>query len=332
VPLSSVAPGFTNGYAQQWNFNVQREIIKDFVLTAAYVGTKGTHLEIPEEINGAPYIPGNCSAGQYGLTAPGPCSTSGNINQRRIYQPFSLIETLESNGNSTYHALQVTLKKRFAAGYSILSSYTFSKFIDMTADDGHGSTSSLATDPFNWSYDRGIADNNRTHRLTTSFIWQVPGFSHAHGLRNVLLAGWQLNGIVLLQSGAPFSVLAGVNRSLSGGAGDRADLIGPGPVTIYGDVSKYFDTSRFALPALGTFGTAGRNILTGPGYADLDASAFKSFHTTESTSLTFRWEVFNLLNHANFGNPNGTFSSSAFGRITSARDPRIMQAALKFVF
>jgi hypothetical protein len=324
VATSNVDPGFTNGYVQQWNFNVQREVIKDFVATAAYVGTKGTHLEIPEEINGAPYIPGNCGSSA--------CSTSGNINQRRYYQPFSLIETLESNGNSTYHALQLSLKKRFGAGYSILASYTFSKFIDMTSDDGHGSTSSLATNPFNWNFDRGIADNNRTHRVTTSFIWEIPAFRTASGVRKSLLGGWQLNGIVLLQSGIPFSVTAGVNRSLSGGAGDRADVIDSGPVTIYGAVNKYFDTSRFALPALGTFGTAGRNILTGPGYADLDMSIFKSFRITESKSLTLRWEVFNLFNRANFGNPSGTFSSAVFGQITSANDPRIMQAAVKFVF
>ena len=334
IQVSSIASGFTNGYVEQWNLNVQREIVKDFVATAAYVGSKGTHLQIPEEQNGAPYIPGNCLAGQYGLTAPGACSTSGNINNRRIYQPFALIESIESNGNSTYHALQLTLNKRFGAGYSILSSYTFSKFIDMTSDDGHGSTGSTATDPFNWNFDHGIADNNRTHRFTTSFVWQVPAFRKASGLKGGALGGWQFNGIVLLQSGVPFSCQAGVNRSLSGGAGDRCDLIGSGPVATFGDgsVKKYFDTSRFALPALGTFGSAGRNILAGPGYADVDMSLFKSFRITESKSLVLRWEVFNLFNRANFGNPSGTFSSAVFGQITSAMDPRIMQVALKFIF
>jgi hypothetical protein len=330
IPVSSVSSGFTNGYAQQWNLNVQRELIKDFVVTAAYVGTKGTHLQIPEEANGAPYIPGNCGVS--------PCSTSGNVNQRRLYQPFALVESIQSNGNSTYHALQLSLKKRFAAGYSILSSYTFSKFIDMAADDGHGSTSSLATDPFNWFFDRGLSDNNVRHRFTTSFVWEVPAFRKSGGLKRAVLGGWQLNGIVLLQSGLPFSVTAGTNRSLSGGAGDRADLIGSGPVSTYGDqsrgqyISKYFDTTRFALPALGTFGTAGRNILQGPGYADVDMSAFKSFRITESKSVTLRWEVFNLFNHANFNNPSGNFSSAVFGQITSAKDPRIMQVGMKFIF
>jgi len=154
----------------------------------------------------------------------------------------------------------------------------------------------------------------------------------------MFLAGWQLNGIVTLQTGTPFSVTAGVNRSLSGGAGDRADLIGGGAVTTYGGESRgqyiqeYFDVSRFTLPALGTFGTAGRNILTGPGLANVDASAFKIFRATEKKSLELRWEVFNVLNRPNFSNPVASVSSGQFGQITSAGSPRIMQVALKLLF
>ncbi len=330
VAISSIDPGFTNGYLQQWNLNLQRDLIKGFVLTAAYVGSKGTHLQIQEELNGAPYIPGNCGSSA--------CSTSGNLNQRRLYQPFAQIETLEANGNSTYHALQLTLKKRFSAGYTILSSYTFSKFIDLTADDGHGSTSSTATDPFNWFYDRGISDLNVTQRWVTSFLYEIPVFRGAKGLRGALLGGWQLNGILTMQTGTPFSVTAGTNRSLSGGGGDRADLTGSGPVTVNGGESRaqfirqYFDTTRFALPALGTFGTAGRNILTGPGLINFDASAFKSFRFTEQRSLEFRWETFNLANRPNFNNPSASLNSSTFGQITSSKDGRIMQVALKLIF
>ena len=323
IAVSNIDPNFTNGYLQQWNFNLQREILKNFVLTGAYVGSKGTHLQIPEEINGAPYAAG---------------ATSGNVNQRRLYQPFAGIETLESNGNSTYHSFQLSLRKRFSAGYSILSSYTFSKFIDMVADDGHGATSAVATNPFNWFYDRGISDLNVRHRSVTSFLYELPVFRTSHRWQSAVLGGWQLNGIVILQTGTPFSVTAGTNRSLSGGAGDRADLIGSGSVATFGDASRaaftrrYFDTSRFALPALGTFGSAGRNILEGPGYADIDASVFKLFRIAEQRSLEFRWEVFNLMNRPNFNNPVGNLSSGQFGQITSAKDPRIMQAGLKFLF
>ena len=322
VTANSIDPNFTTGYMQQWNFNVQRDLWKGLVVTGAYVGSKGTKFQILEQANPAPYIPGQ--------------STAGNIDARRIHQPFGLIEQLEANGNSTYHSFQLSWKKRFAAGYSILGSYVFSKFIDMVADDGHGATSPSGTDPFNWFYDRGISDYNVTHRFVTSFIWEVPILRNGRGWRRAVLGGWQLNGIVTLQSGAPFSVIAGTNRSLTGGAGDRADLLGP--VATYGGrprgqfIQKYFDTSMFALPALGTYGTAGRNILTGPGLANFDAAAFKNFRVTERKTFEFRWEVFNTLNRPNFGNPTGSFTSPNFGRITTAKDPRIMQAALKFIF
>jgi hypothetical protein len=330
VALNNIDPGFTNGYVQQWNFNLQRELVRDFALTAAYVGSKGTHLQILEEVNGAPYIPGNCGSSA--------CSTSGNINNRRLYQPFATIESMESNGFSSYHALQITLKKRFATGYSILMSYTYSHFIDLIADDGHGSTSPSGTDPFYWFYDKGTSDLNIAHRFVTSFVYEPQIFKAATGAKRMFLAGWQLNGIVTLQTGLPFSVTAGVNRSLSGGAGDRANLLGGTPVTTNGGESRgqfiqqYFDTSRFALPALGTFGTAGRNILTGPGLANVDASAFKIFRATEKVSLELRWEVFNVLNRPNFSNPVGSVSSAQFGQITSAGSPRIMQVALKLLF
>ena len=330
VAINNIDPGYTNGYTEQWNVNVQRELYKGFTLTVGYVGTKGTHLQIMEEVNGAPYIPGNCGSSA--------CSTSGNINNRRIYQPFATIESMEANGFSDYSALQVTLKRRFSSGYSILMSYTWSKFIDLIADDGHGSTSPNGTDPFNWFYDRGLSDNNVPNRFVTSFVYEPKMFQSSRALTRALLAGWQLNGIVTLQSGLPFSVTAGVNRSLSGGSGDRADLIGSGPVATYGGRSRaqfihdYFDTTRFALPALGTYGTAGRNILEGPGLANVDASAFKNFRILERLQMTLRWEIFNLFNRPNFANPVASASSAQFGQITSAGSPRIMQVALKLIF
>ena len=284
---------------------------------------RGTHLQIQEELNPAPYAPG---------------ATSGNLNSRRIYQPFAQIETLEANGNSTYHSLQLSLKKRFSSGYTILSSYTFSKFIDLTADDGHGTTTSTATNPFNWFYDRGPSDLNIAQRWVTSFLYELPIFRNTKGFRGAVLGGWQLNGILTVQTGSRFSVTAGTNRSLTGGGGDRADLVGGGPVATYGDESRaqflhdYFDITRFALPAPGTYGTAGRNILTGPGLIDLDASAFKSFRFREQKSLEVRWETFNLANKPNFGNPSSALNSSTFGQITSARDGRIMQVAMKLRF
>ncbi|MFN0120022.1 MAG: hypothetical protein ACKV2V_05925 [Blastocatellia bacterium] len=150
-----------------------------------------------------------------------------------------------------------------------------------------------------------------------------------------------MNGIVTLQTGTPFSVGAGQNRSLAGGTGDRADLTGT--ARTFNErprsqkIEEFFDTSVFALRALGTFGTSGRNILYGPGLANTDIAAQKHFRVTESKSVEFRWEDFNLFNRPNFTNPDTAFclrTSSAcnFGRILSARDPRIMQVGLKLKF
>jgi hypothetical protein len=151
-----------------------------------------------------------------------------------------------------------------------------------------------------------------------------------------MLAGWSINGILTLQTGIPFSVAAGTDRSLSGVGLDRGDLVGP--AVTYNDqstaskIARYFNTSAFAVPALGTFGTSGRDILIGPGLQNLDAGMFKDFRFTESRRINVRWEVFNTLNHANFANPTASLSSSNFGRILSAGNPRIMQIAAKFYF
>jgi hypothetical protein len=324
LPLQviSMNPDFTSGYIQQWNFNVQRELPGKIVLTAGYLGNKGTRLHVNEQVNPAIYIPGQ--------------STTGNVDSRRIYQGFQTIESIQSTANSTYHSLQVSWNRRFEGGFTLLGSYVWSKAIDLASTDGNSGLGNQASNPFNWSRDKGPADFNVKHRFVSSFIWDLPFFRASHNFAHTLLGGWQLNGILTLQTGNPFSVTAGVDRSLAGVGLDRADV--SGSVATYGalshgaEVARFFDTSMFSRPALGTFGTSGRNILTGPGLANFDAGLFKQFRIDESRRFELRWEVFNMLNHANFLNPTASFSSTNFGRILSARDPRIMQLAAKFYF
>lgn len=327
VRANSIDPDFTPAYVQQWNLSVQQQLPREFVVTVAYVGSKGTKLFVGQEINPAVFIPGQ--------------STAGNIDARRIYQGFQTIQNTQATANSTYHSLQLSWNKRVASGFSLLGSYVFSKSLDLASNDGNSGVGNGASNPFNFRRDKGPSDFDVPHRFVTSFIWELPFFNAGGGVRRVLLGGWQLNGIVTLQTGTPFSVGAGQNRSLAGGTGDRADLIGV--ARSFNDkprsqkIEEFFDTSVFALPALGTFGTSGRNILYGPGLANTDIAAQKYFRVTESKSLEFRWEVFNLFNRPNFTNPNTAFcprTSSAcnFGRILSARDPRIMQAGLKLRF
>jgi hypothetical protein len=232
--------------------------------------------------------------------------------------------------------MQASWNRRFEHGFTFLGSYVWSKAIDLASTDGNSGTANQASNPWNWDKDRGLANFNVKHRFVTSFIWDVPFFRGSKGVMRTILGGWSMNGILTLQTGIPFTVGAGVDRSLAGIGSDHADVLGPAATynsaSTNSKLARFFDTSAFAQPALGTFGTAGRNTLVGPGTQNLDAGLFKDVRIDEHRKFQIRWEVFNSLNRANFANPNASLSSSNFGRIVSAKDPRIMQLAAKFYF
>jgi hypothetical protein len=322
LPIMNMNPNFTSAYVQQWNFNVQRELWRKFVFTAAYLGNKGTHLHVSEQQNPGIYIPG--------------ASTTSNIDSRRVYLGYQTIESIQSTANSTYEALQLNWNRRFENGFTVLGSYVFSKAIDQESNDGNSGLGSQSSDPFNWSTDKGLAAFNVRHRFLTSFIWELPIFRGTKGWEHALLGGWAVNGILTLQTGIPFSVTAGTDRSLSGVGLDRANLVGTAStynnMSVASKIAEYFNTAAFALPALGTFGTSGRDILTGPGLENLDSGLFKDIRIDERRRFQIRWEVFNSLNRPPFQNPTASLASSNFGRITTAGNPRIMQLAAKFYF
>ena len=307
-------PDFRNARVQQWNLNVQRQV-GSWVTTVAYVGSSGRHLLITSEINPAVF-------GKTGKT----------LDARRVYAPYysSNLDQL-STGNSFYNALQITESKRLSHGLTVLLNYTWSKFLDSASGDG-----ALAYNPFNRRSNYGISDNDVPHRVVGSFIWQLPSPANRNGLLRTVAGGWELNGIVTLQSGSPFNVVSGVDNSQSGVNADHADLIGDWRIS--GERSKdamlnqYFNTGAFALNAPGTFGNTGRNVLRGPGLRNIDIGTVKSFQVRERYRVQLRGEAFNIANHANFGSPNASVSSATFGRITTAGDPRVMQVALKLLF
>ncbi len=322
ITHNSVDPNFTSGYMQQWNLNVQREFLGKTVFSFAYIGSKGTKFMVGQNINPAVFV-----AGQ---------STTGNVDARRLYSGFGEIRSTQSTANSTYHSMQLSWNRRLAGGFSVLGSYVWAKSLDLASNDGNSGTGNQSTNPFRQNLDKGPSDFDVRHRVVNSILWEIPFGRSAKGFAKILFAGWQLNSIMTLQGGVPFSVIAGVDRSLAGIGRDRADVLRAPEVfagAARGDmIQRYFDTSAFALPALGTFGTSSRNYLYGPGLINFDAGAFKGFQFGEKKKLEFRWEIFNALNKPNFGNPVNGFQNATFGRITSARDPRIMQAALKLYF
>jgi outer membrane receptor protein involved in Fe transport len=317
LTMQPFAPDFSNGYMQQWNFNIQRELFGTWLATVAYVGSRGTHLFNHIEANPAVFRAG---------------ATTANTNARRLHAPaFGTITEQQSNGNSFYHSMQLTANKRFSHGLSVLASYTWSKMIDDASADGNASPN-----PFDRRFNRGISNLDIPHRFVASFVYELPRLSQQNAFVRQVLGGWDTNGIVTLQSGSPFTIVSGRDNSFSGVNADRADLIGdphlPSDRPRAEIVDRYFNIDAFTFNSVGTFGTAGRNILRGPGNAMVDFGVVKNFALMESHRLQFRAETFNLLNRVNLGNPNANRNAAAFGRITSADSPRVIQLALKYQF
>ncbi|HYO83822.1 MAG TPA: TonB-dependent receptor, partial [Bryobacteraceae bacterium] len=234
-----------------------------------------------------------------------------------------------------YHSMQLSMNKRFSRGFTILSSYTWAKDVGLVAAQNEGSQG--PRHPLNFNLDKGRMGTDVRHRFVSSYVWRLPGAGAFSGspLR-WLLAGWETNGIVTLQSGSPFTVRSGVDNSYFGVGGDTADLVGDSRLDTDRPradlIARYFNTAAFVRNAPGTVGTSGINILDGPGMATFDLGINKEFAITESQSLQFRSEFFNALNRVNLGNPNATQNSVNFGRITSAGDPRVIQFGLKYRF
>jgi hypothetical protein len=315
LQVTQYNPDFRNAIVQQWNFSMQRQILPEWLLTLAYVGSKGNHLFVAYEMNPAIY------------GAPG-----ANLNARRPLAPvFGNVSDQSSRANSLYHSMQVTLNKRFSRGLTLLTNYTWGKLIDDASTDGDS-----PANPLNFRGERGPSDFDITHRFVSSFVWELPALRNQPALLRYTIGGWQANGIVTLQSGRWMTITSGRDNSQSGVNGDRADLVGDWRMASDRPrdqvISQYFNTAAFTANAVGTFGNTGRNILRGPGETNVDFALVKNFPVREGWRVQFRAEAFNALNQVNLGNPNANATSPQFGQITSAGAPRVLQLALKFVF
>lgn len=313
---ATFAQDFRTPLLASWNLAIERQFASDMLFRIAYVGNKGTYFfgaaESSREINPAIYIPG--------------ASTVGNTQARRPHQNFSRVGLYESSNNTNYNALELTVEKRYARGFSLLASYTWSKKMD---DYGW-------THPFDRRFDYGISRENVPHNFKFSNVWEVPGVSRGGILRKIA-NGWMLNSMVTWQSGFPFSIGSGRDNSFTGVGRDRADFLG-GTAKLSGDrpraeiIDRYFDTSKFVPNAIGTFGNSGKSILSGPSFFNTDLGVLKNTAITEKITVQFRGEFFNVFNNVNLNSPASTQSSNQFGRITSALDPRIIQFGLKALF
>ena len=320
IPTALVAlgPGWRPPRVASWNLAVERQATKDVLVRVAYAASKGTFLGYNLDLNPAAYGPG---------------ATGSNTQARRPNQTFQNIVEDESGGNSIYNSLQVTFEKRFSDGFSVSANYTFGKTIDQVSYLTD-TCSTNVINPYNAGAYRAVSDFNVPHRFVLNYLWQLPS-PKDNPLLRALVGGWQTTGILNWQSGFPLTMTSGEDDSLSGQGNDLADVTSKPSLTsgARGDrIKKWFTTESFKTAATGTFGNVGRNILSGPGTFNLDFSIQRMFAIKDRMKLQFRSEFFNGLNHTLLNNPATTVTSGNFGRITSARDPRILQMALKLIF
>jgi hypothetical protein len=317
IPTQQIRPG----YVQSWNLVVERQLARDWVVKAAYIGSHGTHLLIAAEINPAIYGPG---------------ATLANENARRIYQPIGGLQLGYGEGWSLYNGGQFSLEKRLSHSFLLRANYTVSRSLDI-ASYGTIEGNNIGPHPYNWNANRGPSDFNIPQRMVVSGVFTHPKFDKQNELVKSVLGGWQSNLIFTAQSGTPLNIVSGVDNSLSGVGGDQADLTGvssqlPGGRSKTAKIAEWFNTAAFRQNALGTPGNAGRNTLVVPGMWNVDYSLFKRFDFREKAALEFRGEFFNFFNHTNLLAPGATVVSSSFGRITTAAAPRIVQLSLKLTF
>lgn len=350
-------------YVAHMNFTIQREFPGAIVATVGYVGTRGRHLLAKVESNPgssarcleiAAMLRAQGRAGEacgpggenliYDLNGDGKLTrgvdafgtrpysvTTGAFAETRGTLDFTSNPFNTTWANSNYDALQLSVEKKVGA-FRILGAYTWAKSIDNSSnwnDEG--------MNPFNFRISRSLSAFDMTHNMVASYSYELPFQRIAsHGVGGTLLSGWQLSGITRFTSGLPVTLTASGDRSLVGTGGiDRPNYNG-NPITIMDpratSTHLYFDKTPFSQEELGVAGNANRRFFHGPGLNNFDVSLVKQTKVRERISTELRIEFFNVFNHAQFTNPTGNFTSSNFGRITSARDPRIGQVALKIHF
>jgi hypothetical protein len=343
----SVAPRFRPAVIQQYSLNVQAEPHEGWLWEIGYVGTRGTHLVRQRSLNQA------LSASANNPTRRVTTNTVANIPLRVPIlgvPPDSLVE-MESEGSSWYNGLEASVTKGLSHGVQFLASYTFSKTLDTDGSDINSTSSGngLTLGDQNSPRERwGRASFDRTHRFVFSTTWTLP--SPSHGLRRVVLGNWFLAAIATIQSGSALTIADTNSTNVFGINEDRAQLSGTcskGQLVKGGAVksklSGYFDRSCFTSPpivgadGIGTsFGNSATGIVDGPGQANLDLAFSKTVvlrWPVEPSSLQFRAEFYNALNHTQFANPDTSFTSPTFGVISStAVNARVGQLALRFAF
>ena len=345
APFTPFGPFLSTDYnekttvADTWNLTIQRQI-GTLLLSGSYVGNQTSHLWLTTPVNPTVFIPGNCVAGQFGLTAAGACSTAANVNQRRVLylanpsqaQYIAALDRYVDGGNQSYNGMILSAQKRFRNTFSANANYTWSHCLTNDRITSGGNTTNVNTgylDPNNANFDRGNCPVDRRHVLNLTVVGQVPRLSN-NALR-IVASGWQVAGIIRHQSGAPLTVTT-TDRQLSGVGAQRTNQLLPDVYSNAGDHLQFLNPLAFGNPALGTLGNMAPGTFQGHGYSQLDTSLSRRFNLIERVTMDIRADAFNLANHVRQSAVSTSLSATNFGRTTSAMDPRIVQLSAKFIF
>jgi Carboxypeptidase regulatory-like domain len=314
----------------QFNLTVERELAKDLAFEIGYVGSLGRHLGRRYNINQS-------------FSVRNANGTFSSVNPFAAQFGSATLQYQEQSASSSYHSMQTSLRRRMTDGLTMLVSYTFSRAIDNASSTNNSTTGTqkFPQDIYNFAAERSLADFHRKHQFTASFNYSLPFgrgqafFKDARGLKQILLGDYQLNGIVSVLSGRPFTP----QYNAPDVGQQRPDLIGDPyqniPAGLFFNPAAFRDPSDVIDPndPLNFFGNAGRNILIGPGFKNFNLSLLKNLHLSEGVRLQLRAEAFNVLNHPNFQVPVFFLDRADVGQVTStSNEGRELQFAIKLLF
>ena len=323
----AVDPDFENAIVHSYNLNVQQQLTSNVSMMVGYFGSQGRQLRT--RVNQNQIVNPSTTPPER------PFDKLSDSSPIRPTAPLGNISENVSLGESSYNALWLTANMRAYHGLSLNGSYTFSKSLDYTSQNGQGV---VIQDSLHPAGDRGLSDFDARHRFVVNVIYDLPFKG------NRFKEGWTLTTITQAQSGNPVNLVVGGFSSLTGLATIRPDIVGPisypEAFLANGNI-QWFDPSAFKTSATPTphFGNLGRNVVIGPGFTNVDFSVIKNTKITERFTTQFRTEFFDLFNHPNFGQPNRTLGNATFGQINSTRFPtgdsgssRQIQFGLKLMF
>jgi hypothetical protein len=346
--FNAVDPDYRPPESYQWNLTISHQLFKDTTLEASYIGNHGLHIwrrnvnhnDIPPDVacRGAACDGSNLPARtQIARAALGVSSNpafpdlAGQlIADNRVFRGIGNVTTDESTGNSSYHALQLWLNRRFTERLAFQAAYTWGHAI---SDVSLTSFTNATSDPYNYKSDKGDADLDRRQTFVGNVVYVLPTYAKWGQAADFLLSDWQLNGIVSYFGATPIELITGANNlGVASAVGQRPDYTGAPVYINTGDATRHLNPLAFATPPPGRIGTLGKGAVRGTPITTVDFSMAKNWRFKERYNIQFRTEFFNLFNHTNFNGYDVDTRNGSFGTLNSTLAPREIQFGLKFNF